>query len=125
MQLVYTPKDVKLFKELEEIIFNILTFSINWGHTYIITNAGKGWVEHTASLLYPKISPLLDKICIISARNEFQKIYPEEVKMWKTYAFLNLEYVFDTQVLTNIICMGDSNIEIESSKVLSSKFKKS
>jgi hypothetical protein len=115
-------KEIKIFKELEDMILKILNFAISRGHTYIITNAVKGWVEYSATRFYPRIAKLLSKLCVISARGEFEGLYPNENKAWKTHTFLNLSKVFNVKALTNIICVGDSKIEIDSSQILCSKF---
>jgi len=123
-KLMLADKEIKLFKDIEDLVVKILEYAISKGHTYIITNGAKGWVEYTACMFYPRVARVLGKMCVISARSEYEKEYPTESKMWKTYAFLNLPKVFNVKALTNIICVGDSMVEIEASKSLASKFDK-
>lgn len=119
-----SSREKKLLSDLEEIILDILNFAIIRGNVYIITNAVSGWVEHSASVFYPKVAKLLEKITVISARSEFEWQYPADNKLWKIHTFLNLSKVFDVKALTNIICMGDSKLEIEASQILFSQFEK-
>ena len=42
--------------------------------------------------------------------------------MWKISAFLEMQENFDRNLVTNIICLGDSVIEIEASQILASTF---
>lgn len=65
---------------------------------------------------------MLDKVKIISARGDYENIYPGDSRMWKIQAFLNMQKNFDSNLVTNIICLGDSFIEMEAGHVLASKF---
>ena len=60
-----TMKQIKL---LEIIALKILELSVKHGKTYIITNAGEGWVQFSAKKFMPSLVPVLQKIKIISAR---------------------------------------------------------
>ena len=92
------------------------------GDVFIITNAGQGWVEYSAEKYYPSLLNVLKKIKIISARGEYEKQYPNDSRMWKIQSFLNMQKFFDCNLVTNIICLGDSFIEIEAGHILASKF---
>ena len=48
----------KLLK-LEQAALKLLTDAIEKGKVYIITNAGKGWVEYSAKKFYPSVLPIL------------------------------------------------------------------
>ena len=120
-----SENDLKIFKNLEEEVLQILNFAIRRGHCYIITNALDGWVEFSAKKFYPRVFPLLQKIKVISARGEYEKLFPKEIKKWKNMAFLNISQVLNTNALTNIISLGDSFNEIDSSILLCSKFENS
>ena len=112
----------KLLK-LEKSVFLLLTEAIEKGNVCVITNAGKGWVKYSAKKFYPSIIELLSKIEIISARGEYEKIYPGNSREWKIQAFLNLLNFVNIKLVTNIICLGDSLFEIEAGRILASKFK--
>ena len=65
---------------------------------------------------------LLSKITIISARGEYESKYPNDSRMWKIEAFSNMQKKFDSDLVTNIICLGDSFIEMEAGHTLAGKF---
>lgn len=97
---------------------------MKYGDTFIITNAARGWVEYSSQLLMPQTYSLLDSknIKIISARSDFEKKFPGETKRWKREAFVEIskKYIYSVdsynQIMTNIVCLGDSNIEMEAAK---------
>ena len=122
-EIQLTDSDEEKLKKIEECVFLLLTESIEKGNVYIITNAGKGWVEYSASKFYPSILGLLKKIEIISARGEYEKIFPGNSRQWKIQAFLNLIKFVNIKLVTNIICIGDSLFEMEAGRILASKFK--
>ena len=108
--------------KLEELVLNILTLSIEKGDTFIITNAGKGWVEYTSMKYYPRIKNVLEKIKIISARENYENEYPNDSQMWKMLSFLDVYKNLNSNLVTNIICLGDSFIEIQAGLKLASMF---
>ena len=110
------------FLKLEQAVLKLLTEAVEKGTVYIITNAGKGWVEYSANRFYPQILPILEKIKIISARGKYEKFYPGNSKQWKIEAFLNLRKSLNMKLVTNIICIGDSLFEMEAGRILASKF---
>ena len=91
--------------------------TINVGFVFIVTNGAPGWVEYSSVKYYPKSAKLFKKIKIISARGLCEKRLPGDARQWKTNAF---KYAIDSieikkNIPTNIICFGDSIIEIEAS----------
>ena len=117
-----SDSDFQRMKEIENHVYLILKESIEKGDVYIITNAGVNWVQFSANIFYPKISELLKKIKIISARMEYEKAFPGNSRQWKIEAFLNLLKDVNNKLVTNIICIGDSLFEIEAGRILASKF---
>ena len=120
MKLSQTDNE-KLLK-LEQAVLKLLTEAVEKGNVYIITNAGKGWVEYSAKRFYPSVVPILEKIKIISARGEYEKVFPGNSRQWKIEAFLNLQKNVNMKLVTNIICLGDSLFEMEAGRILASKF---
>ena len=116
-------KILKKLEKLEKSVIELINISLNKGEVYIITNAALGWVEYTANKFYPKFSKILDKITVISARGEWEGTFPDDIKIWKMQAFSNLRNYFDNKLVTNIICLGDSMLEIEAGKFLANCFK--
>ena len=120
--LELNEKDKDKIAKLEFSVLRLLDIALKRGDVYIITNAGKGWVEYSAEKYYPSILKLLKKIKIISARDEYEKQFPNNSKMWKIKTFLDMKTKFDSKLVTNIICLGDSIIEIEAGRSLASQF---
>ncbi len=120
-----SEKEKQIFTDLEAIACDVINYAIKRGHTYIITNAVKGWVEFSAQKFYPKLVKLLDQVIIISARGEYENMFPTDNKIWKTHTFLNIANEFNIKSITNIICIGDSTKELEASHVFNSKFENS
>ena len=118
-----SPSDLEKMQQIEDYVYIILKECIEKGDVYIITNAGTNWVQYSANLFYPKISELLKKIKIISARGEYEKSFPGNLRQWKIQAFLNLLKDVNNKLVTNIICVGDSLFEIEAGRILASNFK--
>ena len=114
-----TSKTVKAqLKLLEEAVIRLLTVSIKLGSNYIITNAMKGWVEYSSSLWIPGIVPLLQHFTVVSARHEYEQKFPGDFHQWKLQAFLEMTKLFDVGTVTNLICLGDSNIEMDAAHTL-------
>jgi hypothetical protein len=114
--------DLEKVKRLENNVFNILDKAIKKADTYIITNAAPGWVEYSIKKFYPKITRLLSEITIVSARGQFEKLHPGDSRQWKIQAFLDMLKTMDIDLVTNLICLGDSIIEMEAAHILASKF---
>lgn len=120
------PEEYKdIFLILEMSIINVINYALNKGDVYIITNSSIGWVEFSSNKYLNKFKYLLDKIHIISARNEYEDSFPEEPKIWKEKAFLSLKDKINDNIPTNIICFGDSIVELEAGKKLASKINNS
>ena len=109
------------FDILEKNITNIINFALSKGDVYIITNSSNAWFKYSFDKYFTNLKNIFNKINIISARDEYKHIYPGENKIWKEKAFLSLRKNINTNLVTNIICFGDSLIELEAVKLLASK----
>ena len=107
----------------EILVSKLLNEAVQKGEVYIITNAGQGWVEYSAEKIYPSIKEVLSKIKIISARNEYEKQFPNDSSRWKIQAFLNIQKNLNIKLVTNIICIGDSLFEMEAGRIMAAQFK--
>lgn len=115
-----TQRDMAQIVNLDNIVFSILSKSLDLGEVCIVTNASCGWVEFASNRFYKKSSELISKIKIVSARNKNEKTIPGIPKAWKVETFLqNFEEVKFFGIL-NLISVGDSIIEMEAAKKLSS-----
>ena len=112
----------KHISQLENIVYNLLQLSLNYGDTYIITNASKNWVLYSSMIYFPKIIQLFNKIKIISARDAYEKNFPNNNKFWKLAVFMDITNLYNKNLITNIISIGDSLIENEAAFKLSSIF---
>jgi hypothetical protein len=112
-----SKKDKEIISNIDSSAAKLLTRTINMGYTFIITNGAPGWVELSSVKFYPKTAKVLGKVKIISARGLCEKKLPGDMRQWKTkafkYALKDLQIRKD--VPTNIICFGDSIIEMEAS----------
>ena len=118
--IILSEKERDKLLKIEQCVFLLLSEAIEKGNVYIITNAGKGWVEYSANKFYPSIMEILSKIQIISAR-EYEKQF-SDLRQWKIQTFLTLLKHVNIKLVTNIICIGDSLFEMEAGRILASKF---
>jgi len=107
---------------IERISCELLEMALRLGHTFIITNAAEGWVEHSAAAYVPGILPVLRTVPVVSARSKFEPQYPGDVGMWKTQAFLEIQRQLDSQIIANLISIGDSNFEMDAVHAMGRQF---
>ena len=110
-------KDKGIISNLDSLASQLLSKTVDIGFVFIITNGAPGWVELSSVKFYPKTAEVLKKTKIISARGLCEKKLPGDVRQWKTMAF---KYAIDSvdlqkNIPTNILCFGDSIIEMEAS----------
>ena len=106
---------------LEKSARRALELSIQYGTTYIITNAGEGWVQFSAKKFMPSCLPLLDKIKIISARAGYEKLTSDYTK-WKLHAFMEAQGQLADAHVKNIVALGDNQLEIDAAHHLAQRF---
>lgn len=123
LDIKLSKNDSEKLAKIEKEVSNLLNSAIEKGEVFIITNADKGWVEFSASKFYPSIIGILSKIKIISAREEYGNVFPGDSAKWKIQAFLDLQKYINLNLITNLLCFGDSIIEIKAGKILASKFR--
>ena len=102
-------------KNLDENILNLLSKTLTRGIVFIITNAAPGWVEYSSTNFLPLTAKILNKIKIISAKGLYSKKYPGDPKQWKIKAFKYAieKYKINTNLVSNIVSLGDSYIDLE------------
>ena len=76
---------------LETVVASLITQAKVVGKTFIITNASEGWVQHSAAMCMPGLSPLLEDLPIISARAGFEASFPGDSHAWKMHAFMQVQ----------------------------------
>lgn len=95
--------------------------SVKSGKTYIITNAGDGWVQYSAEKFLPAVVPILKHINIISARAKYEGL-TKDYRKWKLHAFLEAQSHLEDAKIKNIIALGDNQLEIDAAHHLAKKF---
>lgn len=100
----------------------VLAQALRAGPTFIVTNAATAWVKHSAAKWAPQLLPWLQKVRVISARDRYERAYPDEVQRWKTEAFLDLQRELPETTVTNLIALGDSDFEMIAANNLRENF---
>jgi hypothetical protein len=95
---------------------------MNLGHVFIITNAVDGWIEHCAAKWVPGLFDVLTRVPLISARTRFESRYPVDVGKWKMCAFGEVQKKLPDGLVTNLVSVGDSQLEMDAVHVMSKKF---
>jgi len=115
-----------VIKPLDETSSQLLEKSVESGQVFIITNAEEGWVQYSAQVFMPKTWNVIKskRITVISARSNYQQQFPKDCKRWKKEAFKALVKDFKTDIVTNLVAIGDSHIEIDAAHVLAKQFDK-
>jgi hypothetical protein len=112
--------------KIEQTACELLETALNLTqNTFIITNAVAGWVEESAAHYMPSLIPILRRVRIISARTTQEANCGGDIRQWKIRAFLEMGQEFDTDVLTNLVSIGDSNFELDAANILGKQFAKS
>ena len=116
--------DKSTLKNLDQLSASLLSKSIENGQVFIVTNAAHGWIEYSAKKFYPITSKVLKKLKIVSARGLYEKRLPGDYRQWKSKAFIDtvINCGIDLNKTANIICFGDSIIELEASHNLKEIF---
>ena len=102
----------------------MLEISVQYGKTYIITNAVKGWVEFSCKKFMPEVLPILQKVIVISARHKYESQFPTDVPQWKINTFLETQGDLTDGNIKNLIAIGDSMFELDAAHNLASCFQK-
>lgn len=117
-----TLPPAELLTNLAQAASDLLEEACRLGPTFIITNATEGWVEESAQRWAPALLPALGKVNeIISARSRYEWQSPD-MNHWKLQAFLGLQRRLDPHPVTNLIAVGDSDIEMDAARVMATQF---
>lgn len=108
-------------KKQDRVAAKLLQLALQYSSVFIVTNAQGGWVEETAERFMPKVSSLLSKITVMSARDLYQSRFPNDAQAWKVCTFLDVSADLP-QIPTNLIAIGDSNFEMEAARIMGAKF---
>lgn len=112
-------KSIKKIEILQNSIINFFEMNeIQISDVYIVTNASKLWIEYSARRYLPNILNYMKNIYIISARDTFEKFFPMNQRIWKLETFRLIINLYKNDSIMNIICIGDSFIEMEAVNLL-------
>ena len=121
-EVKFDKDQMESIKILDDSVFRLLFSTMVLGDTYVVTNASKSWVNYSAEKFYPKVNSLLTKIEILSARDSYEESFPMNNKQWKISTFLDIKSKYHTASNVNIICIGDSHIEMQAANALAAEF---
>lgn len=105
------------FMELEELVESVLQLSMSLGRTIIVTNAMESWIQETARRFLPRLVPLLERLPIVYARNNWERLWPGDTFAWKRECFREVLHD-DLGSDMNLIVIGDSFSEIRAAEAL-------
>jgi len=117
-----TPTIERQLRSIERAGVKLLERALCLGHTFIITNAMNGWVEYSAAKWCPEYLQVLQKVRVISARGKYESQFPNEVSQWKIQSFLEVQRQLNSEIITNLISLGDSNFEMDAVHVMGKEF---
>lgn len=118
----YLPKVAKILDKYSNLNLNnnILNFEKEKESLNYSINKRKLSLQNNNSL---NLFHQQHMLTVISARAEYQELFPGNMRQWKIMTFLDLLPSFEIKAVTNFICCGDSMAEIDAAQVLASKFK--
>jgi len=107
------------FEELEATVEAMLLMAMSLGRTIIVTNAMESWIQETARRFMPRLIPILDRLPIVYARNNWERIWPGDTFAWKRECFRE---ILSDQLGSNmnLLVLGDSLSEIRAAEALAS-----
>lgn len=110
--------------ELALEVENFLAACLKVGPCFIVTNGLNGWVERSCQRFMPNVVPLLHELTIISARDNYESVYPDRPIEWKIAVYRNLlakrglayESPMETRISyqqppQQVIALGDSTVD--------------
>lgn len=105
-------KYLVFFSKLDLILYELLDKLTNNGQVAIITNAIHKWIDISSNILPYSQKIIKKKIIVISARDYYQKIYPDKMNMWKKLMFEKIaNNYFTNNKYQHIISAGDAEYE--------------
>lgn len=105
-------KYIVYFSKLDMLLYKLLSECLRSGSVFIVTNAVKRWVSVSSSILPNTQKIINNNIQIISARDEYQEKYPNNIELWKRMTFQDLvSKYFNKYPFQHIISVGDAEHE--------------
>lgn len=105
-------KYISYFFKLDYLLSQLLSTLSKYGQVVICTNASAKWVMTSSSLVPTSQKILRQKTIIISARDAYGNMYPDNMAMWKKKTFEDVTHWFYRNYkFQNIISAGDAEYE--------------
>ena len=86
-------------------------------HVHVVTNAETGWVQLSAAKFLPLTFAVLARCKIVSARSNYESLFPDSPLKWKYCAFQQQISAAggggSLSLPRSVISLGDSNVERE------------
>jgi hypothetical protein len=105
------------FVELEETVETVLQMAMSLGRTIIVTNAMESWIQETTRRFMPRLLPTLERLLIVYARNNWERLWPGDTFAWKRESFRETLHDKLGSDL-NLLVIGDSLSEIRAAEAL-------
>lgn len=117
----YFVSKLKQINDLQAKIYSILSKALKMGDVYIISNASFSWINFSAQVFFPDVyKSLFSKIKIVSNRDLYEKSL--DPLMWKIESFNEIAEIYKDSKVTNLLIIGDSELEINAGKEMIKKF---
>jgi len=114
-------------QQLQTAVVSVLNMALQFGPVSIVTNAETGWVHLSAQKWMPAVSPLLEKVHVVSARSTYETEFPEAPLKWKYQAMHSrLGSLFSDETASrsrHVISFGDSHVEREAVRQVTKEFR--
>ena len=107
---VYNTTDLytaKTMMDIDDNIYNFLSWIQKYGKIIIVTNAALEWLDHLG-LILKKTKKIFNKIKIISARDQYSKQSNDPTE-WKRLAFKSC--TLNCKNVSSLMSIGDSDYE--------------
>merc|ERR1719433_1411517 len=83
----------------------------------IVTNGGYSWLHESSYRFLPGLVPALANVTLVSARDDWERAFPEDPFAWKRQAFKQIVERRQAQSAVpqelNFVALGDSGAEME------------
>lgn len=108
---------------LSETIKNTMISALKLGFVVIVTNASLGWLKMLCDTFLPNLYEwfIHHNIQVHSAADEYKTTFPNSSHQWKELCFSNIIQKNKSKSFTQIISIGDSDIERKATILVANK----
>lgn len=104
-------KYIVFFSKLDLLLYKLFLKILKHGTMFIVTNATLKWIIISSNILPSTQQLIRKKIPIISSRDSYQNVYPENKILWKKFSFEELADNYKNNNIQNILSIGDAEYE--------------